>query len=88
MNEGWRNFKPPRGSSRAIAYFHSFDGLPREAKDFVYQRLWDVLSGADQSKDFAHLTTADRATIREILVATKPDLPDYWKTSPTTDPTR
>ncbi len=61
-----------------LIYSRSFDALPREAKDFVYRRLWEVLSGTDKSKDFAHLTDTDRASIREILIATKPDLPDYW----------
>lgn len=67
-----------------LIYSRSFDALPRESKDFVYRRLWEVLSGADQTKDFAHLSITDRTAIREILTATKPGLPDYWKTSPTT----
>ena len=70
-----------------LIYSRSFDALPREAKDFVYRRLYEVLNSADQSKDFAHLSAADRTAIREILIATKPDLPDYWKLPPTTDPT-
>ena len=67
-----------------LIYSRSFDALPRESKDFVYRRLWEVLSGADQTKDFAHLSITDRTAIREILTATKLGLPDYWKTSPTT----
>jgi hypothetical protein len=30
-----------------------------------------VLSGKDQSKEFAHLSADDRKAIREILLATK-----------------
>ena len=67
-----------------LIYSHSFEALPGEAKTFVYRRLWEVLSGADQSKEFQHLSGADRAAIRDILIATKPGLPDYWKT-PTGD---
>ncbi len=67
-----------------LIYSRSFDALPRESKDFVYRRLWEVLSGADQTKDFAHLSITDRTAIREILTATKPGLPDYWKPSPAT----
>jgi hypothetical protein len=37
------------------------------------------LNGHDQSKDFAHLSTADRLAIVEILRDTHPELPDYWK---------
>lgn len=61
-----------------LIYSRSFDGLPREMKDFVYRRMWEVLSGADQSREFAHLSAEDRIAIRDILIATKPDLPDYW----------
>ena len=62
-----------------LIYSRSFDALPHEAKDFIYRRLWEVLSGTDQSKDFNHLSALDRAAIREILIATKAGLPDYWK---------
>lgn len=63
-----------------LIYSKAFDELPGEAKSLVYRRLWDVLSGADQTKSFAHLSAEDRTAIREILLATKPGLPDYWKT--------
>lgn len=56
-----------------------FDGLPAEMKDYVYRRMWEVLSGQDTSKDFAHLSAADRLAIIEILKETKPGLPAYWK---------
>lgn len=62
-----------------VVYSKQFDGLPAEAKARVYLRLWEVLSGKDTSKDFAHLTAADRRAAREILRDTKPGLPDYWK---------
>lgn len=62
-----------------LVYSESFDQLPTEARDLVYRRLWEVLSGADQSKAFSHLSPDDRTAIREILMATKSGLPDYWK---------
>jgi hypothetical protein len=62
-----------------LIYSRAFDALPDEAKSLVYRRLWDVLSGADQSKTFAHLSDDDRTAIREILLATKPGMPDYWR---------
>lgn len=62
-----------------LIYSRSFDALPSEARDLVYRRLWDVLSGADQGKAFSHLSNADRTAIREIVIATKQGLPDYWK---------
>jgi len=62
-----------------VIYSKLFDGLPREAKDRIYLRLWEVLTGKDSSADFAHLSKDDRRAILEILCETKPGLPDYWK---------
>jgi hypothetical protein len=62
-----------------LIYSRAFDGLPAEAKAQVYLRLWEVLSGKDQSKPFAHLSKADRQAVLEILRETKKGLPEYWK---------
>lgn len=62
-----------------LIYSRAFDGLPSEAKERVYLRLWEVLSGKDQSQPFAHLTAADRQAAFEILRQTKKGLPGYWK---------
>jgi hypothetical protein len=61
-----------------LIYSDSFEKLPQAAKDYVYQRLFDVLSGKDKSEDFARLTPEDREAVLEILQATKKDLPGYW----------
>ena len=58
-----------------LIYSPSFDRLPAEAKGQVQKRLWEVLSGKDQSKEFSHLSASDRATILEILRETKFDWP-------------
>jgi hypothetical protein len=60
------------------AHTESFDALPEPAKGYVYHRLLQALSGQDQSPDFARLSTADRRAILEILLATKPGLPEEW----------
>jgi hypothetical protein len=62
-----------------LVYSRAFDGLPAEAKDQVYSRLWEILSGKDQSKPFAHLSAGDRQAILEILAETKKGLPAYWR---------
>src|SRR5690606_18936963 len=54
-----------------LIYSPSFAALPTEMKDLTYQRLWNVLTGADTSPAFAHLSEDDRLAIRQILVATK-----------------
>jgi hypothetical protein len=63
-----------------LIYSRAFDELPGDVKDQVWQRLSEVLTGKDTSKEFAHLTATDRQAIREILLATHPALPAYWKT--------
>lgn len=62
-----------------LIYSPAFDALPAELSGFIYQRLWDVLGGTDQQPAFAHLTADDRRAIREILLATKPNLPAWWR---------
>jgi hypothetical protein len=61
-----------------LIYTESFDALPEPAKGYVYHRLLQVLTGQDQSPDFAKLSGADRRAILEILLATKPGLPEEW----------
>ena len=62
-----------------LIYSKSFDELPSQSRDYVLQRLWDVLSGNDTSKEFSHLSPTDRRAILEILCETRNGLPDYWK---------
>jgi hypothetical protein len=62
-----------------LVYTDAFDALPEPAKTYVYQRLFDVLTGDANSDEFWRLDQADRRAIFEILVATKPDLPAAWR---------
>lgn len=58
-----------------LIYSEAFDSLPETTLDVVYARLLDVLndtSGQATNDEFAHLSRADRITIREILAETKP----------------
>lgn len=61
-----------------LIYSKPFGGLPNIVKERVFQRLFDVLTGNEQSKAFEHLSAADRRAILEILRETKGDLPSYW----------
>ena len=61
-----------------MIYSEAFDALPADAKDSIYRRLWEVLSGRDRSSKYVHLSDADRRAIREILLDTKPGLPPYF----------
>ena len=62
-----------------LIYSRAFDSLPGEVKEYIYQRLWEILSGRATGKDDPQLAVADREAILEILRETKPDLPDSWK---------
>jgi hypothetical protein len=62
-----------------MIYSPAFDALPGPAKTAVYQRLWQVLSGADKQPAYAHLSLADRQAIVEILRGTRTGLPDYYQ---------
>jgi hypothetical protein len=60
----------------------AFDVLPREVKEHVFQRLWDILNGRSASAGDPHLVAEDSTAIIEILRETRADLPDYWKAAP------
>jgi hypothetical protein len=62
-----------------LIYSEAFGALPAAAKDYVYRRLWQVLSGEDTSQKFKHLTEPVRQAIIEIVRETLGDLPVYWK---------
>jgi hypothetical protein len=62
-----------------MIYSPLFDALPAAAKDAIYRRLWEILSGADHQKAYSHLSLADRQAIVEILRDTKKDLPAYFQ---------
>jgi hypothetical protein len=61
-----------------LIYSPQFDGLPDPMKNYVYQRLWNILTGVESTPDWLYLTNAKCRAIREILIETKPGLPAYW----------
>src|SRR5262245_38919058 len=62
-----------------MIYAPAFDGLPPRAKDAVYARMWEVLSGRDPSLRYKSLTLGDRQAIVEILRDTKQGLPAFFQ---------
>jgi len=62
-----------------MIYSAAFDGMPDKVRERVYQRLYEVLTGKDQTPQFARLSADDRKSILEIVRETKPNLPGYWK---------
>ncbi|HWE96155.1 MAG TPA: hypothetical protein VG269_19485 [Tepidisphaeraceae bacterium] len=61
-----------------LIYSEQFDGLPAEARQYVYKRMREVLEGDDDGKAFSHLSAADRHAILQILRETKKNLPADW----------
>lgn len=61
-----------------LVYTESFDALPAELRERFWARMDAVLARNDRGEEFAHLSAADRAAIREILAATKPGVPAHW----------
>jgi hypothetical protein len=55
-----------------LIYSDGFKGLPEYAKQYVYQRLAEILRGQDQSPAYASLSATDRQSILEILTSTDP----------------
>jgi hypothetical protein len=62
-----------------MIYSPAFDGLPQATRDAIYTRMWDVLSGKDRDRKYARLTPQLRADIVDILLDTKPGLPEYFQ---------
>jgi hypothetical protein len=62
-----------------MIYTDAFDSLPAAAKDAIYKRMWQILSGEEKDHKYARLSVGDRQAIVEILRDTKPGLPEYFQ---------
>jgi hypothetical protein len=65
-----------------MIYSDAFASLPAEAKQAIYRRMWEILSGREKGTKYTKLTSADRQAVIEILLDTKKDLPDYFNRTP------
>ena len=63
-----------------MIYTEAFDALPPQAKNMLYERMWEVLSGKGTDPVYGRLSVADRRAVVEILRDTKKDLPGYFQT--------
>ncbi len=54
-----------------LIYSDAYRALPDGVLSRVESRLAEILSGAEKSEDFAHLSTDDRTQIAELLAATR-----------------
>jgi len=61
-----------------VIYSREFDNLPAPARNYVGQRLGEVLTGSDRRSKFDHISQEDRRTIVDIVRDTKPELAAAW----------
>ena len=61
-----------------LIYSKAFDALPGKIKEYLYQRLYDILTNKDASGAYDEIPKKTKRAIFEILAETKKDLPDYW----------
>jgi hypothetical protein len=61
-----------------MIYSTAFDGMPDLVRERVYRRLYDILTGKDQTEPFKGFSAGDREAVLEIVRVTKPKLPKYW----------
>ena len=66
-----------------MIYSEPFDALPAAAKQEIYARMWEILSGAERDPRYERLSEDDRRNIVEILRDTKPGLPPYFEAQST-----
>jgi hypothetical protein len=62
-----------------LIYSPVFDALPAQPREAIYQRMWQILSGHEQSERYARLSESDRLAVVQILGETKKGLPDYFR---------
>lgn len=65
-----------------MIYAEAFAALPPVLRTGIYRRLHEVLTSPAPPQRFAHLGDTERATLREILPATKPELASAWRNGP------
>lgn len=61
-----------------LIYSDSFEALPKEMKDYLWERLSEILTGKDKSRLYSTLTPEDQKAVLEILLDTKPQFRSWW----------
>ena len=70
-----RMFKHPLSY---MIYSTAFDGLPAAARQKIYRRLYDVLTGK-VTEGYEQRSPEERKEVLEILIQTKAGLPEFFK---------
>jgi len=64
-----------------LIYSEAFEALPKEIREKIYARMFEILSGKDPGADYQKLSPESRRGVLAILADTKPGLPPEWKTT-------
>lgn len=62
-----------------MIYSTAFDTLPEVVRELVLRRLWEVMSGEDESELFSDLGSSEKRRILAIVKATVSRLPSCWE---------
>jgi hypothetical protein len=62
-----------------LIYSPAFDGLPAAMKEYLWQRLAEILTGRDRTGVYASMTDVDRKNLLEILRETKPEFAEWLR---------
>lgn len=62
-----------------MIYATSFDTLPEVVRDHVLTRIWEIVSGEDESEEYSHLGRSEKKRILSIVKETVPRLPKCWE---------
>jgi hypothetical protein len=62
-----------------LIYSPQFEALPPEVREKIFARMYEILSGRDPDPRYRRLSEERRRAVVDILVATKRDLPAYFR---------
>ena len=60
-----------------LIYSPAFDELPQVLRNYLWQRMAQILTGRDQSEPYGTMPASDRAAVLEILLDTKPEFKNF-----------
>ncbi|MDE0826071.1 MAG: hypothetical protein OSA48_04595 [Akkermansiaceae bacterium] len=86
MNEGGDSLRELRLYGRLfknrcsyMIYSTAFETMPDAVRDLVLTRIWEVMSGEDESEEFSDLGKSEKRRILSIVKETVPRLPGCWE---------
>ena len=60
-----------------LIYSPAFDELPEVLRNYLWQRMAQILTGREQSEPYSNMSASERAAVLEILLDTKPEFRNF-----------